>query len=510
MADKKEKTGRRERPSKISIRLKLFLCFAVFAAITLVTLWLCQVVFLDDIYKAVRTFEIRRAESKIEDVLFAESAEETASQLAQENDICIRAIRFGGTGIENVLSAEGQKRCLIHNKNIKGDSFRDLFDLVKEKGGETLQHYFYDAKREVYYSPENGKPYRPDDPESIVMTVLVTDPSGGTIMLMLDTGITPVDSTVGTLHTLLILISILLLVLSAVITLISSRMIAGPIEKINKKAKQLSSGDYSIDFTSRGYREISELGQTLNAAEEELGKTDSLRRELIANVSHDLRTPLTMITGYAEMMRDIPGENTPENEQIVIDEANRLTTLVNDMLDLSRLQSGTAAVEETVFNLTEEMRADLERYQKMIASEGYRIDFRFDCDVILRTDKTRFRQVVYNLVNNAVTHTGEDKMVYVRQDVLTDPNGKPTRVRVSVIDTGEGIEAKKLPLIWERYYKVDKVHRRSLMGTGLGLSIVKTVMDLLGGSYGVASAPGKGSCFHVELPLYVEERGGRE
>lgn len=123
--------------------------------------------------------------------------------------------------------------------------------------------------------------------------------------------------------------------LALIFAAIMSKKVSKPIIKINESAKELAKGNVAVHFDGEGYREITELNDTLNYAAEELSKVENLRRELIANVSHDLRTPLTMITGYAEVMRDIPGENTPENVQIIIDEANRLTSLVNDMLDIS-------------------------------------------------------------------------------------------------------------------------------------------------------------------------------
>lgn len=143
-----------------------------------------------------------------------------------------------------------------------------------------------------------------------------------------------------------------------------------------------------------------ELAATLNYAAAELSKVEDLRRELIANVSHDLRTPLTMISGYAEVMRDIPGENTPENVQIVIDEANRLTGIVNDLLDLSKLQAGALTLTVSEFNLTEDIRNTLHRYDKLA---DFSFPFTYDRTVYVCADQLKISQVLYNLVNNAST-----------------------------------------------------------------------------------------------------------
>ena len=203
-----------------------------------------------------------------------------------------------------------------------------------------------------------------------------------------------------------------------------------------------------------------------------------------------------MIKGYGEVMRDLPGENTPENVQIIIDEAGRLNDLVNDLLDLSRLEAGVIRLEKERFNLTESIRAILTRYDKLA---DYRFPFTAEEEVYVLADKLKISQVVYNLVNNAVNYAGEDKTVSLRQETAGE------RVRVLVSDTGEGIPADKLQDIWERYYKVDREHRRTQVGTGLGLSIVKNVLDLHGGAYGVISEQGKGSTFWFELDTAPEE-----
>ena len=155
------------------------------------------------------------------------------------------------------------------------------------------------------------------------------------------------------------------------------------------------------------------------------------------------------------------------------------------------MEAGVITLEKERFNLTESIRDILTRYDKLA---DYRFPFSYQEEAWVEGDKLKLSQVVYNLVNNAVNYAGEDKTVSLRQEL------REGRVRVSVTDTGEGIPADKLRDIWERYYKVDREHRRAQVGTGLGLSIVKNVLDLHGGTYGVVSELGKGSTFWFELP----------
>ena len=331
--------------------------------------------------------------------------------------------------------------------------------------------------------------------EGILYARTVRTKSGLNRLILLESELTPVDSTLETLRVQLSCLTVVMVLLGGVLAFFLSRRIARPIAAVNESAKSLAKGQYEIRFEGSGCREVAELADTLNYAAEELSKVEGLRRELLANVSHDLRTPLTMIKGYSEVMRDLPGENTPENVQIIIDETERLTNLVNDLLDLSRLEAGVVPLDRTRFNLTESIRAILTRYDKLA---GYHFPFQAGEAVWVCADELRISQVVYNLVNNAVTYAGADKTVSLCQTV---ENGK---VRISVTDTGEGIPADKLKDIWERYYKVDKEHKRAQVGTGLGLSIVKNILDLHGGSYGVESELGKGSTFWFELKLAEE------
>ncbi|MBQ7313937.1 MAG: hypothetical protein IJW81_10170 [Clostridia bacterium] len=266
---------------------------------------------------------------------------------------------------------------------------------------------------------------------------------------------------------------------------------------MSEEASKLALGNYNVNFDGGNCKETVMLSSTLNRAAYELSKLDKMQKDLIANVSHDLRTPLTMIAGYTEAMRDLPGEATPENMQIVIDETNRLTSLVNDMLEVSRYQGGTQVLHPARFNFTEVIRTTLGRYGKLREKDGYTIRFEADRDVFVEADEGRILQVVYNLINNAVNYTGEDKTVVIRQTVTDDG----AAVLTEVIDTGIGIAKEDLPLVWERYYKVNDFHKRANMGTGLGLSIVKNILLLHGAEFGVNSKVGHGSNFWFKLKI---------
>jgi signal transduction histidine kinase len=147
------------------------------------------------------------------------------------------------------------------------------------------------------------------------------------------------------------------------------------------------------------------------------------------------------------------------------------------------------------FNLTDLIESTMLRYEKLTKKDGYRIEYSADVSVDVRADRTMLLQVIYNLINNAINYTGSNKLVRVTQRLSEDGSC----VRVSVIDSGVGIAPDQIPLIWDRYYKVDKVHRRATVGTGLGLSIVKEILELHNATFGVTSTLGKGSTFWFEL-----------
>lgn len=282
---------------------------------------------------------------------------------------------------------------------------------------------------------------------------------------------------------------------SVAIALVLSDVIAKPIVRLNDGAKKLSKGNYNADFNGRGYLEVKELSDTLNSAAIELSKVDKLRRELIANISHDLRTPLALIYSYAEMMQDFPDEITTTQLQTIMSETKRLSSLVNDILDVSKLETGTMELHIRKYNLTESIYETAERLSELLKNNGYSIVFEHSEDVYVLADESKITQALYNLLTNAVNYSTDDKHIVVRQNIVQNS------VRIEVHDYGEGISPENIPYVWDRYYKVDKKHKRAITGTGLGLSIVKRIFELHSADYGVESELGKGSVFWFQLEI---------
>jgi signal transduction histidine kinase len=201
-----------------------------------------------------------------------------------------------------------------------------------------------------------------------------------------------------------------------------------------------------------------------------------------------------MIKAYTEMMRDIEGENTPENMQVVIDETERLCELVNDILAISRHQAGVQAMEYSDFDLSQTLSQTVERYRRLKGADGFEFDLDIDGCAFVHADRSAILQVVSNLINNALNYANGKK-------IEISCKVSDTCVRVQVKDTGEGIPERELANIWDRYYKLDKTHARSRAGSGLGLSIVRQILEAHRARYGVESTIGVGTCFWFELPL---------
>ena len=479
-------------PEGIRIRWKIFFALLLFTGVILLIVWIFQIRLLNLFYERIKVDELTSGADMIEAYLGAEELEDMAYNYAVDNSVCIRVFSVENQAANEVVSVDVFGDCMIHH--LTNVSLSHLYTAAIENGGSHLEEREMDMP---FYWTGDENVARPK--ERIISTAyirLFTQPeTGAEYVIMLNSQMTPMRTVTRTLSTQFSWIAYLVLVAAMVVAYLIARVVSRPISRMNESAKRLAKGDYQANFSGQGYRETRELAQTLNYAAGELSKADGLQKELVANISHDLRSPLTMIKGYSEMIRDIPGENTPENMQVIIDEATRLSELVNDLLDISKLQAGTRSLDPEYFDLTQTVLETMGRYEKLTARDGYCIRFYSDRHVEICADRSMILQVIYNMINNAINHAGEDKLVLVRQMVEGD------KVRITVEDHGEGIEEDQLPYIWDRYYKVDRVHRIATVGTGLGLSIVKNILEMHDAQFGVESTPNVGSVFWFELPL---------
>ncbi len=316
----------------------------------------------------------------------------------------------------------------------------------------------------------------------------------------------PIGTTVSIFVRQFIIVGIIMMVLTVFMSAFFSAKISEPIIRINNSAKDLPQGKFDAKIEKSDFDEIKQLSSTLTTASKEIAKSDDLRRELMANISHDLRTPLTMIKAYAEMIRDLSGDNPEKRERhlkVIIDETDRLSSLVTDILDLSKLQAGVTELHREAFNFSQRLSSVISRFDIIKENQGICIDLEAEDDIVLFADKTKIEQVVYNLINNAVIYAGDDNKVIVRLYRTGD-----RKMRFEVEDHGEGISPENLPYIWDRYYKVSEraaTHKRAKMGSGIGLSIVKSVLEQHGFAFGAESNLGQGSKFWFEAPEYIAE-----
>lgn len=503
--DKAKRKKAECRACGIGISWKLFAFLAGFVAFMMLVIWIFQVLMLDSFYKKTKRDELERISLAIGEYVDTEYLGDAVYSCAVDYSTCIRVFKFNdNSSAFEVASADVAADCTIHNiPSIQLNSkLNQYYKAALANDGVFTETSEVKSRIGRFWSDiENDKEPLTDfidsTPNALVMVYnrIVTGRDGGSYMILLNAALTPVDATVNTLQMQFYWIAGVLLLGALLLAVLISKKISKPIQKMNDSAKRLAEGRYDADFSVEGYREIVELSESLEDAADKLSKLDTLQRELIANVSHDLRTPLTLIKGYGEIMRDIPDEGTPENIQVIIDEATHLSELVNDLLDLSKIRSGTRVLELERFNLTAAILEVLTRYDKLVNASGYKMEFSADCDAYVSADRMMIIQVVYNLINNAVNYAGDDNTVRVEQEI------KDGIVKISVIDNGDGIPPEKIDSIWDRYYKVDRVHKRAKVGTGLGLSIVKGSLEMHNAVYGVESALGRGSRFWFELPL---------
>jgi len=459
-----------------SLVTKLLLSFILFAIGIFVILWIMQVVFLQTYYSIMKKGEIIKISNNIVREKVDKDFLYELTSYAYKNNVTIYMADKNGKLIYDSTIIEETD---LYNQTMKIPlllSWDKLIDELNDSDEEILK-YTYKIDR--------------FKTEMFVCARKFNDN-----VLILISSIDPIDATTNVLSNQLMYCTVISLIISVILSIVISRRIAKPIVVIDNQAKELAKGNYDIKFKRAGYLELDNLVDTLNYATQELRKTDNLRKELIANVSHDLRTPLTMIKAYSEMIRDMYIEDkdkTIESLNTIIDETDRMTNLVSDMLDLSKIENNNMVLNIKSINIYEITKSIIDNFKLVDENKDLIININSETEVFVNCDKSKITQVIYNLISNAINYSGDNK------EIKIDINQNKAKVKFMVKDNGQGISKDDLPYIWDRYYKANKKYSRTSQGSGLGLAIVKNILELHKAKYGVESQEGIGTTFWFEL-----------
>ncbi|NLI65737.1 MAG: HAMP domain-containing histidine kinase [Tissierellia bacterium] len=461
---------------KRSLKFKMWTYFILFAAIIMIVLWLLQIVFINSYYESMKANEIKKIGNSLVSKYGDEGFEDLLYTTSLREGIVIQIFDERGNLLYPLRLID-----IIRQPRIDYDLFAELLINL--------------AKSETNYVIYTRDDLRLETP-TLIYGAILENPQSSNYFLYINSTLQPIDSTVKVLKNQLIIVTGISLALALGLSYLIAKRLTKPIERITKSAEILAQGNYDIEFEKGEYTEIDNLADTLNYATKELSKTEELRKDLIANVSHDLKTPLTLIKSYGEMIRDISGKNEEKRNyhlQTIIDESDRLTRLVDDMLDLSKAQSGIDPLSYKEFDIKTTTERVLERFSYFRDNEGYCFILNSPAQAYVMGEEEKIEQVIYNLISNAVNYSLDFREIVI--NILDEEE----LIHFEVIDKGLGIPEDEIDNIWDRYYKLDRTQPRAGAGTGIGLSIVKSILIAHNAQYGVESQLGVGSKFYFRL-----------
>ncbi len=337
------------------------------------------------------------------------------------------------------------------------------------------------------------------NPERAVVVALpVRDAQTPTAMFLL-TPIFGIQRAAQAIEKLLIYALVSGMAASIILGYFMSRSLTRPIENISHAAGNFAKGDFSSRTTVTGNHEIGKLGAVFNSMADSLARIEQNRRDFLANITHEIRTPIAAIQAMAEALHD--GVAGPELQnrylETIVGQTRHMDKLVQELLDLAQLEAGELKIVKVRVKLSEQLAHVCELFSPMLTEKNIQLELLApkDDELFVTADPTRLNQVMSNLVANAVRHSPPGSAISIQMD-----KDAPFAV-VSVIDHGEGIAAEDLPHIWERFYRAEKSRSRSGGGSGIGLAVTRQLVLAMGGEVAVESRVGEGSTFTFTLPL---------
>ncbi|MDO4292200.1 MAG: ATP-binding protein [Eubacteriales bacterium] len=405
-------------------------------------------------------------------------------------------------------------------------------EVVESSGGgseflkQQLWQHLFTLSNDKYEIMDNTDDYmiaRVSDSRSQMEYIEIWGGLGGGYFFIVRSALEGIRDSVEIANRFLAVVGILTTVLSGIVIWLVARRITTPILQLADISRRMCGLDFDARYEGRSRNEIGVLGENINRLSDTLEETiselktanntlkndirkkeeiDQMRREFLANVSHELKTPIALIQGYAEgLSEDVNSD--PESRKfycdVITDEAARMNNMVKKLLTLNQLESGNDTVSMERFDIAALVRNYLQSAELLAKQNGIRINMERTGPVYVWGDEFKVEEVVMNYVTNAINHCSGDKVIEVKIEREQDC------ARVSVFNTGEPIPEESIPHLWEKFYKVDKARTREYGGSGIGLSIVKAIMESMNRKYGVSNYE-NGVSFWFELELVSEEK----
>lgn len=454
-----------------SLRANLLIYFLIFSALILGFLYFFQVIFFNTYYKITQTTALEQTVKQVEKNITEQNYNEIFNEISLDNEVCVRIVK--------------QNKIIYYSDYYKHCSSKDNHAL------EAITNNFLTSNKKYLKVEFVNERY---NNKSLVYGKKL----GSDTYVFANSSLVSMDKSMNLLKSQFLYVTVAVLLLSVIISYYFAKRVAEPILKINESAKDLTNKKEPVKFSlDSEVFELKELANTLNEVSKQLYKTEELRKEFLANVTHDLKTPLTLIEAYASSARDLNSGNKKKRERdldIILEESERLNMLVNDILTLSKIENKSTKLKLEDYDITKQIETILERFA-IYKNDGYNFIFNEKEKYVITADKQEMERVIYNLINNAINYTGSNKQVKIelkkQKNILT----------IKVIDTGKGIEDSDKKLVWNKYFRLNKRHRRETVGTGLGLPIVKEILEKHGFEYGIESKLNKGTCFYFKCKI---------
>ncbi len=492
-----------------SFRFKLWMYFILFTALIFTVLWLLQTVFLQSFYNAMIIRNTKDTAEQIRTCVDCIGYEEQIDNLTHDNTLLVFITDTGGRvlyssdafkGLQNQMHLKDKKS--ENSGNSENTGKPGNIDDFEKRDKKEMRGGIYRNLPEVYedfldtiLDSETGTAEYTDDSLYIYGTVIDADSEIDRRVLYVSSTIDGVGSSVSIIRIQLMWVTLLSLLAGFVLAWFLSRRFANPVGQLTEKAGKLGEQTYSDTFRKGFCSELDELSDTLDKTHEKLMQARDFQMELLANVSHDLRTPITMIKGYAEMVRDISWEDEQqcrEDLAVVIKEADRLTALVNEIMEYSEMQTEGLRSDLVPLNLSRLVQKTADSFETLYKPVGIHIERSIEPDVYVSGNSGRLQRALYNLLDNAYRHTDDSKRIDFSLSI------QDTMAKIAVRDYGAGIPQTDLPHIWDRYYTARQ--RKGKGVSGLGLAIVRQITQMHNGTCCVESSDETGSTFVIMIP----------